>query len=80
MGIVFLSEYFFAFNVNFAKKNAYAEVLSLWYNYALVMSIKVSAILLSIGVAAVAFANSVGDARISFSTKGPSMYCVKGEM
>ena len=38
------------------------------------MSIKVSAILLSIGVATVAFANSVGDARISFSTKGPDRY------
>ena len=49
-------------------------MLALWYNYALVMSIKVSAILLSIGVAAVAFANSVGDARISFSTKGPDRY------
>ena len=49
-------------------------MLALWYNYAPVMSIKVSAILLSIGVATVAFANSVGDARISFSTKGPDRY------
>jgi len=73
-GYCVLFEYFLIFNVNFAKKNACAEVLALWYNYAPVMSIKVSAILLSIGVAAVAFANSVGDARISFSTKGPDRY------
>jgi hypothetical protein len=38
------------------------------------MKNKVSAILLYISVAAVAFANSVSDARLSFSTKGPDRY------
>ena len=38
------------------------------------MKIRASAFLLCLGVAAVAFANSVGDARISFSTKGPDRY------
>lgn len=32
------------------------------------------ALSLTLGIAAVAFANSVGDARISFSTKGPDRY------
>lgn len=48
--------------------------MQIWYNTKLVMNIRASAILLSLGVAAVAFANSVGDARISFSTKGPDRY------
>ena len=38
------------------------------------MKKKPIAFLLSIGIAAVAFANSVGDARLSFSTKGPDRY------
>ena len=38
------------------------------------MKIRANALLLSLGIAAVAFANSVGDARISFSTKGPDRY------
>ena len=38
------------------------------------MKKKPIAFLLSIGIAAVAFANSVGDARLSFSTKGPDCY------
>ena len=38
------------------------------------MKIRANALLLSLGVAAVAFANSLGDARISFSTKGPDRY------
>ena len=38
------------------------------------MKIRASAFLLCLGIAAVVFANSVGDARISFSTKGPDRY------
>lgn len=38
------------------------------------MKIRANALLLSLGITAVAFANSLGDARISFSTKGPDRY------
>ena len=38
------------------------------------MKIRANALLLSLGITAVTFANSVGDARISFSTKGPDRY------
>ena len=38
------------------------------------MKIRANALLLSLGITAVTFANSVGDARISFSTKGPDLY------
>ena len=46
----------------------------IWYNSGFVMKKKSIALLLSLGIAAVASANSVGDARLSFSTKGPDRY------
>ena len=46
----------------------------IWYNFGLAMKKKSIALLLSLGITAVAFANSLGDARLSFSTKGPDRY------
>ena len=46
----------------------------IWYNFGLAMKKKSIALLLSLGITAVTFANSLGDARLSFSTKGPDRY------
>lgn len=46
----------------------------IWYNLKPTMKKQSIALSLTLGIAAVAFANSVGDARISFSTKGPDRY------
>lgn len=46
----------------------------IWYNFTLAMKKKSIAFILSLGIAAVTFANSLGDARLSFSTKGPDRY------
>ena len=46
----------------------------IWYNFGFVMKKKSIALLLSLGITAVTFANSLGDARLSFSTKGPDRY------
>ena len=46
----------------------------IWYNFVFAMKKKLITLLLSLGVTAVTFANSLGDARLSFSTKGPDRY------